>query len=710
MNAESSATRWVRLSFASACIALTLGLGSCGGGDATSALSSDAKTAATRQAISAVATTETATVIAVTKVSETRVSRTVFDYVFKVTVQNGPVLQTGVTATLTNAGVGTTIIDGTVVVGDMKAGAIVIASDTITLRQDRALPFNPTSLKWRIESTPDLDSASVLVGPEGGTVNVPSGKIKLIVPAGALSVAQLITVTTASPDIQDSSLGNFAFNLGPEGLVFSVPVTIVARYDPIDLPIGNAETDQHIVFRAADGWSSVPTVVDKINMTLTATTTHFSDWGVSSTVTPRYQGISGSVPYAKWEIKNGCLRRTDSEMVKIHALSKAIFHWSTPPDPDKPTEAGCVTEPYLATGYSYDTYKWDLSNPPIGLENHAGIDFRAPINTPAYAVAEGEVKEAILDTSVPRSTLIIESKIGGITYWIFYLHCNSHLFSKGQRVAKGDQVCSTGKVGANDPHLHFEVKVKGVDVDSNKNDYLSAMGGSHCPNSRFMAYNGSKKGFTLERAGCTEANLTTRTVDPVVVAQSGLDDQFNGTMLDPAIWNPRNWTGGPTLPYGVPTVGNGLVHLSNCQGIDTANKVMLSGSRFVIESRFAGQKPTGRDSSIALVDPTTGLEFMFHETNYRGWGQTIQLATNGIGSFNGVYGGTTSAFKAYRITMQGANVTVERGDTLTTLTERFSVVLPRTVTDGTYYLRLGTGGCDGVYSPADFDWIRVTTY
>lgn len=97
-------------------------------------------------------------------------------------------------------------------------------------------------------------------------------------------------------------------------------------------------------------------------------------------------------------------------------------------------------------------------------------------------------------------------------------------------------------------------------------------------------------------------------------------------------------------------------------------------------------------------------------SNLRGWGQTIQLATNGIGSFNGVYGGTTSAFKAYRITMQGTNVTVERGDTLTTLTERFSVVLPRTVTDGTYYLRLGTGGCDGVYSPADFDWIRVTTY
>jgi hypothetical protein len=187
-------------------------------------------------------------------------------------------------------------------------------------------------------------------------------------------------------------------------------------------------------------------------------------------------------------------------------------------------------------------------------------------------------------------------------------------------------------------------------------------------------------------------------------------DYFDGTSLNTAVWNPLNWSGGPTLPYGLPTVGNGMLHLANCQGADTNGKVMLSGSKIVIESRFAGQKSWGRDSVITLADPTTGLEFSFRDTNYEGWGQTIHLAQNGIGNFNMPLGGTTSAFKEYRITLRGANVTVERGDTLAVLTERFTVTLPRSVTDGNYYLKLGTGGCDGFYSPADFDWIRVNTY
>lgn len=226
------------------------------------------------------------------------------------------------------------------------------------------------------------------------------------------------------------------------------------------------------------------------------------------------------------------------------------------------------------------------------------------------------------------------------------------------------------------------------------------------------------QGIVTLSAGATTMRVSRSSVFPhirgfklvPITATSLFLDDFNGTLLDATKWNPLNWTGGPSLPYGLPTVGAGLVHLANCQGINTAGKVTLNGSKIVIESRFAGQKPTGRDTSIALVDPTTGLEFMFHDTNYQGWGQTISLAINGIGQFNRFFGGTMNTFKEYRVTLDGVNVTVERGNTLSTLNERFTLVLPRSVTDGNYYLRLGTGGCDGVYSPADFDWIWVTTY
>lgn len=89
-------------------------------------------------------------IVALTKISEKRISRTVFDYVFKVTVQNDSVARNAIMATAIGAGQGTTILDGSILVGDLSASATAAPSDTITLRSDRALPFSPSALVWRI--------------------------------------------------------------------------------------------------------------------------------------------------------------------------------------------------------------------------------------------------------------------------------------------------------------------------------------------------------------------------------------------------------------------------------------------------------------------------------------------------------------------------------------------------------------------------------
>ena len=167
MNALQIGARWARLSFRTVGLALTLGLVGCGGGDSATA---DNGAFATKRALSAT-TAPGAAVVAVIKVSETRVSRTVYDYVFKVSVQNGTLAQLGVAANLTAVGTGTTIVDGGSVIGDMDANALVASTDTITLRHDRTYTFDQGALKWNVTSTASAGTIS-----EVGLFNVNYGQ------------------------------------------------------------------------------------------------------------------------------------------------------------------------------------------------------------------------------------------------------------------------------------------------------------------------------------------------------------------------------------------------------------------------------------------------------------------------------------------------------------------------------------------------------
>lgn len=117
------------------------------------------------------ANVQAASVIAINKVSETRVSRTVFDYVFRVSVRNNSAGSlSGVNAVLTAVGPGATIIDGNSHIGNMNAGMIVASPDTITIRQDRTLPFDQAALVWDVNATIP-PPASGLPGNPGDNAN-----------------------------------------------------------------------------------------------------------------------------------------------------------------------------------------------------------------------------------------------------------------------------------------------------------------------------------------------------------------------------------------------------------------------------------------------------------------------------------------------------------------------------------------------------------
>lgn len=200
--AAPTPARWERLAWVSASLVLALGLSSCGGGDS-------AANGETPAAINLAASTPTANaaVIAITKISEARVSRTVYDYVFQVSVRNGSTAMTGVIAQLTTVGQGTVIRDGTVAVGDMAAGALVTpANDTITLRHDRTYAFNQGALVWSvigIPAEPPLVAGAFLVRPP--------------MPVAIVNQAYSSSINVTTRDSRNIIVGLQATNLSPGG-------------------------------------------------------------------------------------------------------------------------------------------------------------------------------------------------------------------------------------------------------------------------------------------------------------------------------------------------------------------------------------------------------------------------------------------------------------------------------------------------------------
>jgi hypothetical protein len=195
------ARRWA------ACLGAAGVLVACGGGGSapTSENLQSAPLEAYAIAVSSAAISPS--VIGLTKVSETRVNRTTFDYVFKVTVQNGSQTLSNVTATVVGTGPGTTVIDGNAALGDMGASASATSTDTITLRQDRTLIFELALLSWQVAGTPVAVPASLQLSPTqwvigaGSPVAITSKVLdssnQVIVPAPAVNF-QLVPVVNSA--------------------------------------------------------------------------------------------------------------------------------------------------------------------------------------------------------------------------------------------------------------------------------------------------------------------------------------------------------------------------------------------------------------------------------------------------------------------------------------------------------------------------------
>lgn len=129
------------------------------------------------------------------------------------------------------------------------------------------------------KGTPYGQVVSIEVGTSGGTLISPDGKLKLIIPEGALSATKSISIQSISNEAPLGA-GN-AYRLMPAGTTFQKPVQLVFSYDDQQVDEIPAEF-LWIVTQANDGsWNAMmKSMVDKISKTVSIETTHFSDWAL----------------------------------------------------------------------------------------------------------------------------------------------------------------------------------------------------------------------------------------------------------------------------------------------------------------------------------------------------------------------------------------------------------------------------------------------
>lgn len=98
-------------------------------------------------------------------------------------------------------------------------------------------------------------------------------------------------------------------------------------------------------------------------------------------------------------------------------------------------------------------------HPTLGVEKfHNGIDLAAPTGSSILAAYNGKVVSADYNASMGNYVMIDH----GNNLYTIYMHASALYVSKGETVAKGQQIAAVGSTGrSTGPHLHFGVRLNG---------------------------------------------------------------------------------------------------------------------------------------------------------------------------------------------------------------------------------------------------------
>ena len=117
------------------------------------------------------------------------------------------------------------------------------------------------------------------------------------------------------------------------------------------------------------------------------------------------------------------------------------------------------TIPPVDAAWSASSFGWRIDPFNGMLAMHEGVDFVVDVATPVFAAAGGVVSFAGMH---PQYGYMVEIDHGN-DFTTRYAHCSRLLVKEGEVVQRGSKISESGSTGrATGPHLHFEVRYRGV--------------------------------------------------------------------------------------------------------------------------------------------------------------------------------------------------------------------------------------------------------
>jgi murein DD-endopeptidase MepM/ murein hydrolase activator NlpD len=147
------------------------------------------------------------------------------------------------------------------------------------------------------------------------------------------------------------------------------------------------------------------------------------------------------------------MERTNSEIVPTANPCDNAPNWPSAPAPTK----NPLTKMEWATGLLKDKFGCTRSG---NGKFHAGIDIKAAVGTPCFAVEDAKVETIGYGKDV-GSYVTISFKKDEKTYGVAYCHLSMRTVKEGAMVKAGEKLGETGISGNADPdnpHLHLEIQ------------------------------------------------------------------------------------------------------------------------------------------------------------------------------------------------------------------------------------------------------------
>jgi murein DD-endopeptidase MepM/ murein hydrolase activator NlpD len=165
------------------------------------------------------------------------------------------------------------------------------------------------------------------------------------------------------------------------------------------------------------------------------------------------RGLIGMENAGGESLPEGFLPNTNSGKIEHFEKQSVIFYNTI-----KEMPIGSPYDGIRSSDYGY------RRNPFGGIsgEFHSGVDLKGAVGDPIYATGDGTVERC--DYHGGYGNCVVLNHING--YQSLYGHMTSVNVTQGQKVKAGDVVGFLGSTGrSTGPHLHYEIRKDGQDID-----------------------------------------------------------------------------------------------------------------------------------------------------------------------------------------------------------------------------------------------------